>query len=104
MAEIEKNKTCSGTGYQAVSVAVPISVVPFAKTGTTVTKCCGTPNIKKGTDIGVGAKNGKCDFIISQKIIVEIPVSFGADAVVGDTFVTDLKASSEEILCEDLLD
>lgn len=96
----EENLTCSGTGYQAVEVAVPVSVVPFAKSGVTVTRCCGIPIVKKGNTVGTGVKNGTCEFVISQKIIVEIPVAFGADAVVGDTFVTDVQASSEEIRCD----
>lgn len=98
----ELNSTCNGIGYQAVEVSVSVSVIPFSKAEPTITKCCGIPVVKKGSDITNGIKNGKCDFVISQKIIVEIPVSFGADAIVGDTFINDIKASNEEIKCEDI--
>lgn len=94
--------TCPATGYQAVNVSVPVSITPFAKAGATMTRCCGTPIVKSGKSIGQGTKNGVCNFTIGQNIVVAIPVSFGAEAIVGDTYVDCLGASSEEIDCESL--
>ena len=34
-----------------------------------------------------GIVNGKCDFVISQKIQIDLPVEFGATVKVGDTYV-----------------
>lgn len=97
---LEGNATCPTIGYQAVNVNVPVTVTPFAQTGATITRCCGTPIIKAGKAIGQGTKNGICNFTLGQNIVVAIPVAFGADATVGDTYVECLGSSSEEIDCE----
>lgn len=97
---LQENETCPTVGYQAVNVNVPVTVTPFAQTGATVTRCCGTPIIKAGKSLGQGTKNGVCSFTIGQNIVVAIPVAFGAEASVGDTYVDALMASSEEIDCE----
>ncbi|MGN1194128.1 MAG: hypothetical protein ACI4SB_01445 [Acutalibacteraceae bacterium] len=88
---------CPATGYQKLSVCVPVIVTPFAHTGRTITKCCGDPIVVAGEMPCPGKKNGSCAFTISQTICVEVPVEFGANAVVGDTFVDCLGASAEDI-------
>lgn len=98
----QENATCPAVGYQAVNVNVPVTVTPFAHTGTTTTKCCGMPIVKSGKSTGQGVKNGMCNFTIGQNIVVAIPVAFGAEAVVGDTYVDCIGASSEEFDCETL--
>lgn len=99
---LKENETCPAVGYQAVNVNVPVSVRPFAHAGSTATKCCGAPIVKSGKSVGQGTKNGICNFTIGQNIVVAIPVAFGAEATVGDTFVDCLGASSEEIECDNL--
>lgn len=89
--------TCPATGFQKASVCVPVSVAPFANTGTTVTKCCGNPVVVSGEKPCKGTKNGVCHFTISQTICVEVPINFGARAQVGDTFVDCLTASASDI-------
>lgn len=101
---LQENETCPSVGYQAVTISVPITVKPFAQTGTTITKCCGSPIVKPGKTIGTGTKNGICNFTIGQNIVVAIPVAFGAEAYVGDTYVDALGASSDEIDCDKLSD
>lgn len=96
------NATCPTVGYQAVNVNVPVTVTPFARAGSTMTRCCGTPIIKSGKTVGQGTKNGMCNFTIGQNIVVAIPVAFGAEATVGDTYVDCIGASSEEIDCDTL--
>ncbi|MEG2002786.1 MAG: hypothetical protein RR107_06820, partial [Clostridia bacterium] len=85
-------------GYQSASICVPVTVTPFATTGATRTKCCGNPVVTSGKNTCGGIKNGACSFTISQDICVAVPVSFGAAAVVGDTFVNCNGASVQE--CE----
>lgn len=99
---VQENETCPAVGYQAVNVNVPVMVKPFANAGSTATKCCGAPIIKSGTSVGQGTKNGICNFTIGQNIVVAVPVAFGAEATVGDTFVDCLGASNEEIDCDTL--
>ena len=38
---VPQEQTCPTYAYQASTVCVPITVTPFARTGDTVTKCCG---------------------------------------------------------------
>lgn len=91
------DNTCPATGFQRASVCVPVTVAPFARAGTTITKCCGDPVVVAGDRPCAGRKNGVCTFTISQTICVEVPVNFGAVATVGDTFVDCLGASAEDI-------
>ena len=74
--------TCPAVGYQKVAVCVPVLITPFAHTGEMPCP---------------GRKNGVCAFTMSQTICVEVPVNFGATAVVGDTFVDCIDASAEDI-------
>ncbi len=104
IVDLQENETCPAVGYQAVNVNVPVTVKPFAKTGSTTTRCCGTPIVKSGKSIGQGTKNGICNFTIGQNIVVAIPVAFGAEATVGDTYVDCLGATAEEIDCDNLPD
>ncbi|MEF9915996.1 MAG: hypothetical protein RR275_05060 [Lachnospiraceae bacterium] len=96
----KEDQTCPAVGYQSASICVPVTVTPFAETGVTVTKCCGSPVVMPGKNTCGGVKNGSCSFTISQDICVAIPVVFGATATVGDTFVSCNKAASEDICTE----
>lgn len=91
------DETCPAVGFQKVSVCVPVTVTPFAHAGNTVTTCCGSPVVVSGDTPCKGKKNGVCSFTISQTICVEVPVNFGAKAVVGDTFVDCLGASANDL-------
>ncbi len=90
-------QTCPAVGYQSASICVPVTVTPFANTGTTSTKCCGGPVVTSGRNICGGTKNGSCAFTISQDICVAVPVAFGATANVGDMYVNCNGASSDDI-------
>lgn len=96
--------TCPAVGYQRVGVCVPVTVTPFAQAGTTNTTCCGDPVISTGDTTCAGKKNGVCTFTLSQTICVEVPVSFGATANVGDTYVDCLGSSANDICttCDDI--
>lgn len=103
MSDINSNiceHTSPSVAYQRSSVCVPVSVKPFATVGTPVTKCCGTPYVALGKNTCDGVKNGECVFTITQDICVEIPVMFGAKAIVGDTYVNCISASEKDI-CSD---
>lgn len=97
------DKTCPATGFQKVSICVPVVVTPFAHAAKTVTKCCGEPVVVTNDMPCPGKKNGTCTFTLSQTICVEVPVEFGATAAVGDTFVECLGASADDI-CRDFKD
>ena len=94
---LAETQTCPAVGYQSASICVPVTVTPFAQTGATTTKCCGTPVITPGREVCAGTKNGSCFFTISQDICVAVPVEFGAVATVGDTFVNCNGVSDDDI-------
>lgn len=102
------DKACPAVGYQKVRVSVPVTIIPFAHTGTTKIKCCGHPIVTAEDPSCTGKKNGRCSFTISQTICEEIPVEFGATTTVGDTYVDCLTASAYDICehceCEEELD
>ena len=77
---LDQAQTCPAVGYQTASVCVPVTVTPFAQTGITVTRCCGTPVVTPGVNVCPGVKNGACFFTISQDVCVAVPVDFGAVA------------------------
>lgn len=99
-----QDQTCPTTAYQLSSVCVPVTVSPFAKTGVTSTKCCGTPVVIPGKNTCDGIKNGQCVFTVVQDICVEVPVEFGAVASVGDTYVNCIDSSADDICtnCDDI--
>ena len=90
-------QTCPAVAYQSSTVCVPVTVSPFARAGTTVTRCCGSPVVTPGRNTCDGTRNGVCTFTISQNICVAVPVEFGAAAVVGESFVTCNRATSTDI-------
>jgi hypothetical protein len=79
---------------------VPVTVTPFANTGTTITKLCGDTIVTPGATNCTGTKNGICSFTRSQIVSVAIPVEFGATAEVGDTYVNCLAATNEDLCNE----
>lgn len=95
-----ENQTCPAVGYQAASICVPVTVTPYAEAGKTITKCCGDPVVVSGNDSCEGVKNGSCSFTISQNICVAVPVSFGAVATVGESYVNCAGATAEDV-CTD---
>lgn len=101
---MNESQTCPAVGYQTASICVPVTVTPFAQTGATVTKCCGSPVVIPGREVCGGIKNGSCFFTISQDICVAVPVEFGAVATVGDSYVRCNGASENDICtgCEKL--
>ena len=88
--------TCPAVGQQKVNVGVPVTVTPFAHTFAPMIKCCGEPVVTAGDGAGIGSKYGTCKFTISQTLAVVVPVEFGAEAYVGDTFVHCLGACAED--------
>ena len=94
---LAETQTCPAVGYQSASICVPVTVTPFAQTGLTATKCCGTPVVTPGREVCNGMKNGSCVFTITQDICVAVPVEFGAVATVGDTYVSCNEVSDNDI-------
>lgn len=89
--------TCQTMGYQSAHVCVPVTIKPFASTGPTETKCCGSPIVRPGACGIMGTRNGTCTFTICQCVCVSVPVNYGARAYVGDTYVACGATSANDI-------
>lgn len=90
--------TCIRKAYQKATVSTPVTIRPFSFAGPTKTVCCSEPVIK---DIKFKPRCNEdvCYFTISQEICVEIPIHFGAQACLGDSWIDCHEASTEE--CDD---
>lgn len=97
---VNDNVNCPAIGYQATTVCVPVTVIPYAKAGATVTKCCGNATVISGKQVCSGVKNGICSFTMSQNLCIAVPVDFGANAMVGEAYI-DCKGASAEDICSD---
>ena len=89
---INETPTCPAVGYQSALICVPVTVTPFAQTGITTTKCCGSPGVTSGREVCNGVRNGSCVFTISQDICVAVPVES-----VGDSSPSCNGASDQDI-------
>jgi len=83
---ISSEATCDAVGHKMVDISIPVSVTPFARVGTITTRCCGEPTITPGINVPSGPSTN-CDFTISQRICVEVPVEFGATVTPGEEHV-----------------
>lgn len=78
---------CPVNASHETTACVPVKIKPFANPGKVSVECCGCPIIKIGEAECCGTLNGCCEFSISQKMKIDIPVTFGADIKVGETYV-----------------
>jgi hypothetical protein len=95
-----KPQVCPTIGNQSAVVCLPVAVSPYAVTGPIKIKCCGEPVVSSFCNRCRGKVNETCEFTISQKINVEIPVEFGATVNIGETFIECGCASADELPCE----
>jgi len=66
---------CPRVASQVATVSQPVSVRPFAETGHITIECFGNPVIEQREACG---RPGGCQFVLVQRIRVEVPVEFGA--------------------------
>ncbi|MBP3320325.1 MAG: hypothetical protein J6K87_01600 [Clostridia bacterium] len=80
-------ETCSAVGFQDVMIGVPVEIKPFATVGKIHTECISEPVISKNLCLCEEKSCDTCKFIITQKIRVEIPVTFGAKTEVSKAII-----------------
>lgn len=90
---------CSNVFYQTDLVSVPVKVVPFAKAGPCTTVCCGSPVITAG-DTCQGEIDQVCEFTITQKLCIKLPLHFGAAVKVDHAKVQCGSVSETECDCK----
>ena len=85
---------CETFTYQTATVCAPVTVTPTAVAGPTRTICCGDPVVIPGARTCTGG-NTHCYFTVSQRVCIEVPISFGARATVGEAHIVCEDVSSE---------
>jgi len=75
---------CPANAFEEVTVTVPVTVRAFADVGHVDLKCMGPAMITRNCDDLPGTPYAVSKFTIRQKLRVEIPVVFGAEADVGE--------------------
>lgn len=94
---------CPVNASHETTACVPVKIKPFANPGKVSMECCGCPTIKMGDDDCSGTLNGCCEFTVSQKMKIDIPITFGADISVGETYVkcgkTEGSADGDGCIC-----
>lgn len=86
-AQHKEDICCSAVGYQEVDVCVPITIKAFGEVGNARTHCLGKSVVSAGSPAYAGKPGETCQFTISQKLRVEVPVIFGARAEAGDAII-----------------
>lgn len=97
--EHEIPAACNNVFYQTDLVSVPVKVVPYAKAGPCTTVCCGSPVVTPG-DACLGEVGQMCEFTITQKICVKLPLHFGASVCVDRAKVQCGNISEAECECK----
>lgn len=88
---------CETTFFQNETVCVPVTVTPFAMPGEAKANCCGRPVVTP--DGHCPGTKTSCNFIIRQKLCIEIPISFGAVIETGKAVVQCGEVSEEPCDC-----
>lgn len=94
----ESSIACNNAFFQTDLVSVPVKVIPFAKAGPCTTICCGSPIITSGSSCP-GETGKVCEFTITQKICVKLPLRFGAAVSVDQPRVQCGGISENECEC-----
>jgi len=66
---------CSRVASQMATISQPVAVRPFAETRPVTIECFGNPVIEQTEACG---RPGGCQFVLIQRVRVEVPVEFGA--------------------------
>ena len=101
------NVVCTAVGAQTVDLCVPVTVSPSAIAGPTLVRCCGMPIVTPGMDNCPDTPITMCGFTINQKICIEVPVQFAADANAGDAHIACNQAflgiEGCRVICDQLM-
>lgn len=90
---------CNNVFYQTDLISVPVKVVPFAKAGISTVACCGSPVITSGNTC-TGETDKVCEFTITQKLCVKLPLRFGATVSVDHAKIQCGGISETECDCK----
>lgn len=80
---------CPVTVNHETTACVPVSVNTFAEPGDITVECGGTPVIHSGGDSCCGTPCSNYEFTVSQTMCINIPIAFGVDVAIGETYVSN---------------
>lgn len=90
---------CQSTFFQNETVCVPVTVTPFATPGEAKANCCGSPVVHPGGQCP--GNQTSCSFTITQRLCIEIPITFGAVIETGNAVVQCGEVSQMPCDCSD---
>lgn len=77
------------------------NIKPYGQVGNAKVQCLGQPVVRSGCENCPGTVDGVCQFTISQKLKVQVPVFFGARAEAGKAIV-DCGCGQWEDCCSEI--
>lgn len=77
---------CEKTFFQVENVCVPVTITPFATPGEATATCCGETIVNQNTTQCPGTRTS-CTFTVTQRLCIEIPITFGAVIETGEARV-----------------
>lgn len=83
----ETPQTCPKVTKHTAAVNLPVCITPFAIASPAKVKCCGDVTVVPTCNVCIDSSPNTCEFIVTQKIQVDLPIEFGATVKVGETFV-----------------
>jgi len=87
---------CPTNASEEVTVTVPVTVHAYANCGDIAVNCMGSSVITRNSDSTPGDPGAVSVFTVSQRLRVDIPIGFGADADVGDGHVYFASSGSSD--------
>lgn len=78
---------CPTNAFEEMNVTLPVTVHAYANVGNVLLSCMGPSVVTRNSDDTPGYHGATSKFTISQRLRVDIPVVFGADADIGEEHV-----------------
>ncbi|HHZ03341.1 MAG TPA: hypothetical protein GX396_10490 [Tissierellia bacterium] len=73
---------------EMIDVAVPVTVAPEVEVGYVTVNVIGEPCVRPIPCVNL-PRNGICKFLVTQKLCVQVPITFKASADTSNKLVTD---------------
>lgn len=91
---------CPAVAFEEAQVTVPVTVQAGAEAHEVKLSCNGGPHITYNSDVTPGVPCAVSKFTISQRLLVEIPVVFNAEADIGTAHVKFERHEGDSARCE----
>ncbi len=82
-------ESCNTSEFkEIIDVMVPVTVEPKAEVGKVTVSVIGEPIVRPIPCVNL-SRNGICKFLVTQKLCVQVPITFNASAKANDGLSTD---------------